>query len=87
MWFYKTMLPASWLLLLALISISSASIKTQIRRPIPVDVDDVMTREYTEVSVPYEVICAAATSGRISTATTPLAVLPSSAAMATSEGQ
>ena len=62
MWFYRTMLPASWLLLLALISISSASIATQTRRSIPVDVDDVMTREYTEISVASEIVCAGSTS-------------------------
>ena len=61
MWFYRTMLPASWLLLLALICISSASIKTQTRRSIPVDVDDIMTREYTEFSVASGIMCAAAT--------------------------
>ena len=62
MWFYRTMRPALWLSLLALCSISSASIETQTRRPIPVDVDDVMTREYTEISVPSEIVCAGSTS-------------------------
>ena len=62
MWFYISMLPSLWLLLLAVFSISSASIETQTRRSIPVDVDDVMTREYTEVSVASEIICAAATN-------------------------
>ena len=61
MWFYKTIL-ALWFSLLALIYISSASTKTQTRRPILVDVDDVMTREYTETVFTYEVVCAAATS-------------------------
>ena len=56
------MLHALCFLLFALISISSASIATQTRRSIPVDVDDVMTREYTEISVPSEFMCAAATN-------------------------
>ena len=59
---YKMKLPALWLLLVALCSISSTSIETQIRRSIPVDVDDVMTREYTETAFTSEIICAAATS-------------------------
>ena len=62
MWFYKSKLPALWLLLFAVFSISSASIETQTRSSIPVDVDDVMTREYTEISVPSEIICAGSTN-------------------------
>ena len=61
MWLYKKMLPALWLLLVALSSISSAIIKTQFRRSIIVDVDDAMTREYTETAFASEIICAATT--------------------------
>ena len=61
-WLYYTMLRSLWILLVALISISSASTETQIRRSIPVDVDDVMTREFTETTFTSEIICAAATT-------------------------
>ena len=50
-----------WLFLIALKSISSAIIKTQTRCFIPVDVDDVIAKEYAEISVAYEIMCAAAT--------------------------
>ena len=58
---YEMTLPALWLLFGALFSISSVSSETQIRRSITVDVDDIMTREYTETAFAAEVICAAAT--------------------------
>ena len=62
MWGCKKMTPELWCLLLTLFSISSASSETRIRRPISVDVDNVMTREYTETVFISEIVCAVATT-------------------------
>ena len=62
MWLLKTFLPALTILLIDMCSSSSGSIQTQTRRAITVDVDDVMMRDYTEISAGSEMLCASATN-------------------------